>query len=284
MPRHHVREEADGEGERLGEQAEEFDDEHQGPERCRHAGGNEVGPISDGSLRAHARDLREHEGEQRQDHGDGDVAGRRRDPRKTVVGGDGKQPAQVHEEDEEERRAEIRGVKVRVVTDVLHRNLVPDEHHERLQQVVTARRDHRALAGAQAHDDQQDAGGDPHVDDVLGDVQPDVAVPRPEPERDHHFVLHVLEDVLGDPALVLLAALSVLALPLGARRNLLVAERRPVLVRGRMRRVGHRHFLALLPGPCLREQKSGEKDDHGVAPCGRELACTNSTSITCVAA
>jgi len=36
--------------------------------------------------------------------------------------------------------------------------------------------------------------------------------------------------------------------------------------------------------PCLREQKSGEKDDHGVAPCGRELACTNSTSITCVAA
>ena len=199
-----------------------------------------------------------------------------------MVGRDGKQAAQVHEQDEEERRAKIAGVEVRVVADVLHRDLVPDEHHERLQQVVPAPGDHRALASAEPHDDQQDAGGDPHVDDVLGDVQTDVSVTGPEPERDHHFVLDMLEDVLGDPGLVLLAALFVLALLL--RGRLLVAEGGPMLVHRGVRRIGHRQFLALLPGLCLRQQQCGEEDDHGVAPCGRELACTNSTSITCVAA
>src|SRR5205823_6566680 len=169
-------------------------------------------------------------------------------------------------------------------SDVLNRILVPDDQHERPQQVVPAAGNHRAPAGAEADDDQQDARGDPHVDHVLGDVQADVAVAGPEPQRDHDLVLDVLEDVLGDAPLVLFTALFVLALALRPGSDFLVTQRRAVLARRRPVGIGHRDALPLMAGLRLRKQKGREKDDHRVAPCGLELACTNSTSITWVAA
>ena len=48
--------------------------------------------------------------------------------------------------------------------------------------------------------------------------------------------------------------------------------------------IGHRHALPLVARLRLGEQERREKDDHGVAPCGLELTCTNKTSITWVAA
>src|SRR5438874_2508208 len=284
VSRHHVGEETDGEGERLGEESEELDHEHQRPEGPGDAGGNEVRPVADRALRAHAGDLREHEREEREDDSDRDVSRRRGDAGKAAERRDWQEATEVHEEDEEERRAEIGRVEIRVVADVLHRDLVPDEHHERLQQVVPAAGDHGAPAGAEADDDQQDAGGDPHVDHVLGDVEADVAVAGPEPERDHDLVLDVLEDVLRDATLVLFTALLVLALALCPGSYFLMAQRRAVLARRRAVGVAHRNTLPLMAGLRLRKQKGREKDDHGVAPCGLELACTNSTSITWVAA
>ena len=170
------------------------------------------------------------------------------------------------------------------MADVLHRDLVPDEHHERLQHVVAALGNDGALAGREADHDQEDAGGDPHVDHVLGDVEAHVALTRPEAERHHRLVLHVLEDVLRDAALVLLAALLVLALVHGARRDLLVSERRPMLAGGRLRRVRNGHAFPVVLRLGLGKKERGDEDDHGKAPGERERAWTKSTSITWVAA
>src|SRR5439155_20150519 len=85
-------------------------------------------------------------------------------------------------------------------------------------------------------------------------------------------------------ALVLFTALLVLALALCPRGYFLMAQRRAMLARCRTVGVGHWDALPLMAGLGLRKQKGREKDDHGVAPCGLELACTNSTSITWVAA
>ena len=143
-----------------------------------------------------------------------------------------------------------------MVADVLHRDLVAHEHDESLEHVVPALGNQRALAGAEADDDEQDAGRDPHVDDVLGDVEADVAVAHPEAERDHDLVLHVVEDVVGDALLVLGHLLF--AGGLGG-----------MLGRGRRRLR-------------LRQQHRREKQDHVVAP--RECARTNSTSTIWVTA
>src|SRR3954462_7473062 len=206
VARHHVGEEADGERERLGEEAEELDHEHQRPERLGHPARHQVRPVPHRALRAHAGDLRDHEGEEGQHHGNRQVACGGGDAGEAAPGGDGQKPADVHEEDEEERRAEIRRVQIRVGADVLHRDLVPDEHHQRLEQVVAALGDQRPLARTEPHHDEQDAGGDPHVDHVLGDVEADVPVARPEPERHHRLVLDVMEDVGGDALFFLLLA------------------------------------------------------------------------------
>ena len=165
------------------------------------------------------------------------------------------------------------------MADVLGGDLVPDEHHERLEQVVPALRDQGSLAGGEPDHDQQDARREPHVDDVLGDVQADVAIADPESQRHHPLVLDVMKDVLGDVALVLVRALVVLRL-VGAGGHLLMAR----MLVGCGRGVRHRRSLPVCLRLRLGDEDRREEEDHGVAPCGRELACTNSTSITWVAA
>jgi len=84
-------------------------------------------------------------------------------------------------------------------------------------------------------------------------------------------------------ARALSVALLVLSL-VGTGGHLLVAEGDAMLAGCGLRGIRHRRSLPVWLRLRLGHEDRREEEDHGVAPCGRELACTNSTSITWVAA
>src|SRR5512140_473001 len=145
VPREHVREETDGEGEGLREEAEDLDRHHDAPERPRDAAGEVLQPRAE-PHRLDGRVLGDDEGEEREGEGDPEVAGRGRRVRD--------EPEQVHEQDEEEGGDEVGDEPLAVLlADVLERDLVPHELHEHLEEVVEPAR-HEAAPPHRAEEHQ----------------------------------------------------------------------------------------------------------------------------------
>ncbi|EAU68425.1 hypothetical protein STIAU_3339 [Stigmatella aurantiaca DW4/3-1] len=176
----HVGEQTHREGEGLGEQAQDFHRNHDGPQPRGHAA-RQVAQVAAQARGADAGHLREDEGADRQARGDGQV------PR--GGGHPGHQAQHVHEEDEEERGEQVGHVpRALLLADVLDGQLVPDEDDEHLEHVGAHPARHQLalvpVAEAQDEEDEQ-RRGQPHHHRVLGDGQVQAACAQPR----HHLAV-----------------------------------------------------------------------------------------------
>ena len=96
----HIGEETDSEGERFTDKADDFDEEHEGPEGFGDTVGYKVNPIEDGALFFHTVSLSDEECDECEGESDGEVTG--------DGCGQGDEAEEVRESDEKEECGEER--------------------------------------------------------------------------------------------------------------------------------------------------------------------------------
>ena len=131
MPAGHVRKETDAERKRLGEEAENFDRDHDRPEHGMYTA-SQMGQVVFESLCMDGGDL---------DHAKGDdcESGRDRDVRR-CRGSKRDESHKVHDQDKEKGRQEVGQVLDSARSHVRQRHLVAQEHDEDLEQVTDSLR------------------------------------------------------------------------------------------------------------------------------------------------
>ena len=159
VARRHVGIEADAEGKRLGELAEDLDRDHDGKEPHGQAVRHQVLQVVLEAVLLDTAPLDHGQRDERQRRGDGDVAG--------GGGAVGNEAQQIAEQDEEEGRQQERQVAPAGLAGVRQDDLIPQVNNKGLQHVGNPAR-HRSLAAEREPEDgnQQDRRN-PHHDEML---------------------------------------------------------------------------------------------------------------------